>query len=370
MNMPHSRLPTETTPGASPGPRPGLSDSERQRSSRITLAIRQASRELRQRKPFLRHQDAIGLSVFGVCVLVIAASALLYVRGLVSAWACGVAIAFALSIVHEIEHDLIHNLYFKNRPYVQHVLFLLGWILRPNTINPWIRRRLHLRHHRLSGTPKDLEERAITNGEPIGVKRLVMMADGLCAIALRVHQAPGRRLALVALAAAAYFPFGLAYFAIWYAYLCVHVGALFGWHLLGDSDVLRALDVVTVLWVVPNFIRSFCINFISSNMHYYGDIERGNLLQQTQVLNAWFLLPLQLFCFNFGSTHAIHHYVAGEPFYIRQWTARAAHLAMRENGVRFNDLGTFRRANRFHAGPWRRRSHPSTNFDNYGNYAY
>jgi hypothetical protein len=68
------------------------------------------------------------------------------------------------------------------------------------------------------------------------------------------------------------------------------------------------------------------------------------------VLNRWYLVPAQLFCVNFGSTHAIHHFVPNEPFYIRQLTARAAHRAMRDNGVRFNDLGTFRRANRYHSG--------------------
>jgi hypothetical protein len=81
-------------------------------------------------------------------------------------------------------------------------------------------------------------------------------------------------------------------------------------------------------------------------MHYYGDVTPGNVLEQTQVLNARRFLPLQLFCFNFGSTHAIHHFVANEPFYVRQWTAAAGHAALRENGVPFNDLGTFRRANR------------------------
>jgi len=55
---------------------------------------------------------------------------------------------------------------------------------------------------------------------------------------------------------------------------------------------------------------------------------------------------LQAFCFNFGSTHGIHHFVVKEPFYIRQMTARVAHKVMAEMGVRFNDFGTFARANR------------------------
>ena len=48
-----------------------------------------------------------------------------------------------------------------------------------------------------------------------------------------------------------------------------------------------------------------------------------------------------------GSTHAIHHFVVKEPFYIRQWTAKEAHAVMREMGVRFNDTASIFRANRW-----------------------
>jgi hypothetical protein len=72
-------------------------------------------------------------------------------------------------------------------------------------------------------------------------------------------------------------------------------------------------------------------------------------VQQTQVLNSWWLAPLRLFCFNFGSTHAIHHLSVPDPFYLRQATASVAHAVFRENGVRYNDLDTFRRANRYQA---------------------
>ena len=80
-------------------------------------------------------------------------------------------------------------------------------------------------------------------------------------------------------------------------------------------------------------------------------------MQQTQVLNSWWLAPLRLFCFDFGSTHAIHHFWVPDPFYLRQATASVAHTVFhengarvfRENGVRFNDLDSFRRANRYQA---------------------
>ena len=58
-----------------------------------------------------------------------------------------------------------------------HLMMLMCWIVRPGTVNPWVRRYIHLLHHKVSGTHKDLEERGITNGVPWGVKRLIMIAD-------------------------------------------------------------------------------------------------------------------------------------------------------------------------------------------------
>ena len=118
--------------------------------------------------------------------------------------------------------------------------------------------------------------------------------------------------------------------------------------LVWPTAINTAMDVinfVTITLIAPFYLRSFCLNFISSNMHYYGGVD--SLIKQTQVLNTPLLWPLQLFCFNFGSTHGIHHFVVGEPFYIRQMTTKSAHKVMKENGVRFNDLGTFKRENRF-----------------------
>jgi hypothetical protein len=115
--------------------------------------------------------------------------------------------------------------------------------------------------------------------------------------------------------------------------------------------VMGVVDFLAVVWLAPSALRTFCLHFVSSNMHYYGDVEDENIMQQCQVLNPWWMVPFQLFCFNFGSTHAIHHFVVGQPFYIRQLVAKDAHKVMREMGVRFNDFGTFRRANRLNPAP-------------------
>ena len=110
---------------------------------------------------------------------------------------------------------------------------------------------------------------------------------------------------------------------------------------------MAAVDIAVVVLVGPNVLRTFCLHFISSNMHYYGDVAPGNLIQQTQVLNPWWLWPLQAFCCNFGSSHGIHHFVVKEPFYIRQLSLPFAHRVMRDMDARLTDFGTFTRANRW-----------------------
>jgi fatty acid desaturase len=340
--MEHDRLSPPSDPKGNP-----LSPADRQRIARINAGVRHAGAELRERLPWLRHQDALGALALGVAAAGMAGMGALYVAGVLPGWACVVGAAFFASIAHEVEHDLIHSLYFTRRAGVRAAMMVVAWLLRPGTINPFVRKKLHLHHHKASGTESDLEERAITNGEPYGLARLLMMADGTLAVLLRLDQAKGRRTKLLVFSALGYFPLGWIHHGLLYTWLLAQGLPLIGVTLPLSASAAALLHTLAVVWILPNVLRSFCINFVSSSMHYYGDVQRGNVLQQTQVLDAWFLLPLQLFCFNFGSTHAIHHFVASEPFYVRQLTARAAHRVLRENGVRFNDLGTFLRDNRF-----------------------
>jgi fatty acid desaturase len=336
-----SQGPTTEMPATTPAMRPG----DRARIARINAVIRAASREIRARHAFLRHQDGIGLGLLLASVGAVAVAAAAHLRGVLPAWGAILLVALATSIVHEIEHDLIHLQYFKKNKLMHAGMMALCWIVRPNTINPWLRRDLHLHHHKVSGTVTDLEERAITNGEPFDSRRLLMMADGVASMLLRLPPRGARRALIVGKFLAGYFPLGWIHFPLWYAFLGVHAARA----VLGDSlfpTFSPTFDAVVVIWIAPNVLRSFCLNFVSSSMHYFGDVTPGNVLEQVQVLNAARFLPLQLFCFNFGSTHAIHHFVANEPFYLRQWTSRAAHVALRANGIPFNDLGTFRRANR------------------------
>jgi len=323
------------------------------RIGRIVSAIRVEEARLRCRFRWLQYQDTLGFAILCFSLAGMVLSGYLYYVGALSAWVSIPLSALFASLSHELEHDLIHRLYFRNSRVIQNLGMLVVWIMRPNTVNPWYRREIHYLHHRVSGTPQDLEERLVGNGIAGSFTRFIVMADGLLGLLLRapVLNAENRRFNLLEIINAG-FPFAALYFATWYAFLAYHgfvlLSAVAGAQPLVPMwipDVMHTVDLAVVIIIAPNVLRSFCLNFVTSYMHYYGGVS--TLMQQTQVLRPWFLWPMQLFCFNFGSTHAIHHFVVNQPFYLRQMVAGAAYRAMRANGVRFNDCSTFFSANRY-----------------------
>jgi hypothetical protein len=296
-------------------------------------------------------------------------SAVLYLQGTIGVIAVVLSVAFWTSLLHELEHDLIHYMYFKKNKFMHNLMMLGVWVFRPMTINPWFRRDLHFHHHRTSGTKTDIEERGVTNGETWGFRRFITTADILLGGVLRGNiirkdiieavkngELPKEQ-ALVFKKVKMYgmMPFTLALYFVWYFFL-----AHYALHFISNIfDVgyqspaiieaqFKWINPLVAILIFPNLFRMFSLHFVTSNMHYYGDVELGNVMQQTQVLNKWYFLPFQLFCFNFGSTHAIHHFVVNETFYVRQMTASKAHKVMQEQGVRFNDVASIKRANRFH----------------------
>ncbi|EZP28917.1 fatty acid desaturase [Pseudomonas sp. RIT288] len=327
-----------------------------QRSAHIREVVLAKGVELRERYPILQHQDALGAGILAFALVGMIGSAALYITGHMAWWVCLLLNAFFASLTHELEHDLIHSMYFRKQRLPHNLMMGLVWLARPSTINPWIRRHLHLNHHKVSGTETDLEERAITNGEPWGFARLLMVGDNVMSAFIRMLRAKtwAHKINIIKRTLKVYAPLALVHWGAWYVFLGFHAVNGIA-YLMGSSiewsattlSVMQVIDIAAVVIIGPNVLRTFCLHFISSNMHYYGDIEAGNVLQQCQVLNPWWLWPLQVFCFNFGSSHGIHHFVVKEPFYIRQMTVPVAHKVMREMGVRFNDFGTFGRANRF-----------------------
>jgi len=345
-------------------------NADKLRDKKVQQEIIAISDDIRRQRPWLKYQDTIGLSIFSISILGCVLNAYLYIQGVMPAWMVILGTAFWTSILHELEHDLIHWMYFKKSKVVHHLMMFGVYVFRPFTVNPWVRRHLHFHHHKNSGSVTDIEERGITNGERWGLKRLLMVSDNMLAVYLRpfkylfeplrlyrqgkVTKRDLKNFRLIGLLS--YNPFGIIAHMIWHGFILFHLanGAawMFNASIPWSTLLLDQMPWITTLAVVlfaPNALRTFCLHFISSNMHYYGDNKPGVIVEQCQVLNVWWLMPLQAFCFNFGNTHAIHHFVVRDPFYVRQMTAKRALPVLKENGVRFNDIGSFSRANRMHA---------------------
>ncbi|WDE02198.1 fatty acid desaturase [Thalassomonas actiniarum] len=326
--------------------------SNSQAANTIQQAIATADRNYRSRWPILKYQDAIGLIMLTIALAGMIISGLGYILWGLPAWLAIICSAFFAGLSHEIEHDLIHRLYFRKNAVIYHVMMSLVWLMRPNTVNPWYRRDMHLNHHKTSGTENDLEERILGNGMKFGFFRLLISLDTFISISLRAKE-------LSRLKQFSYFKFVLKgaplahiYLLALYSFLIFH-----GYHIIVTTIGLPVsypqwlltwvawLDIVAVVWLLPNALRAICLHGISAALHYYGDVDHLN--KQCQVLNHWALFPVQLFCFNFGSTHIIHHFYVRQPFYIRQLIAKEIHPVMREQGIRFNDFHSLVRANLF-----------------------
>lgn len=311
----------------------------------IVRAIREEERRLRARHPWLKFQDTIGLGLFFTALAAMAGLAWGYVAGGLPWWIVVPAMALPVSILHELEHDLIHDLYCKGRGPVQGAMFfVISWAKL--NVNPWYRKRLHLHHHKRSGQIDDAEERLIGIGLPAGIYRVLIAMHPIFAgrVARRLARDwPAYRMAEGVRT-------GLAQFVVFGS-------VLFGWPLVTlvellapgtfSGDLRATLDLLMVLLVAPNVLRQTSLALVSSYCHYYEDIPEYDLFYQNQILDHPLLWPMQLFCWNFGSTHIIHHFWPAQPFYLRQMVARTAHAEMLRQGIRHNDLGVVRRANRW-----------------------
>ncbi|MBL8032534.1 MAG: fatty acid desaturase [Leptospiraceae bacterium] len=334
--------------------------SAAERVNRISRSIRMADRYLRRHFPVLNHQDFLGFSIWLGSIAGMLGMTALYFYGLAPAWSVIIVNAILASFLHELEHDLIHSLYFKET-WVEKMMMWGVWIFRLNTPSPFYRKKIHLLHHKDSGQPSDIEEQMIGNGMKWGPKRIITMLDQGLAFLINAHRVKktAPKLSLSEMAKAA-FPFTYMYQATSLLFINGNLYLLI-MPLVQPSftpapwfgEVMTIVNFLAVVVGLPNFIRQGSLQIVSSSMHYFGDVNPDasvGLLEQCQVMTSrsWYMLPFQLFCFNFGSTHGIHHFIVNQPFYLRQFAAGYSHAAMKKYGVRFDDHGSFARANRFH----------------------
>lgn len=313
--------------------------------------LRAADAGLVARHPWLGRDDAVATALWLAALGLWAGAAGLWAAGWIPGVVAVLLIAFALSTLHELEHDLIHALYLPRAGARGLVLFTI-WLAKAS-LDPWSRGRLHRWHHAVSGQAEDIEERLIGLGLPWGLRRVLVCLLPAASVAL----VPGIRRDVRArrraggatpdLHAPGWF---VAVKLVNAAFTLLPFVALGGW-------VAGAAWAVPLLvgWVLPNTLRHLAIVSMSSSSHYTG-ISRGVLVEQNQVLDHPIFLPLQLFCWNFGATHVVHHFLVKQPFWRRTLVMPAVLPVLLAHGVRRNDLGTFRRANRWDRGGGQSRS--------------
>jgi fatty acid desaturase len=308
----------------------------------VRAAIREADARMVEQHPWLGRDDAVAMGFFTTAVLGTGLIAAAWILGSIPTWLAICGIALTVSILHEMEHDLIHDLYLGH-PVLRAGVLGTIWLAK-SSLDPWTRGHMHRWHHIVSGQEEDIEERLIGLGMPWGPLRALITLFQPISIVLRprlgravrarvaeggrrpdprAHSAP---MALV-LGNAVLFLFPPV--------------ALVAW-ILGAAWAGPAL----VLWVLPNTLRHTSIVFLSSNSHYVG-IQRGDVVQQNQVLDHPLFWPLQFFCWNFGATHVLHHFWVRQPFWRRTLVFREVRPVLLENGVRANDFGSFVRANQY-----------------------
>lgn len=319
----------------------------------IQSVLNAEEKKWRARLPWLAHHDIIASTILASTLAVMGSMWYLYLNSYIPWYVASLVCAMCLGVHHELEHDIIHNLYFKNNKLVQDIWFAILFMTKFH-ISPWIRRQTHWKHHRVSGQLNDVEERFVGMGEPFGIRRLFLAvhpASIYTQITRIKDDAP--QFDFAAASHASIFPFG-TWQIVTKLWLMYHVVAYLNpANPYGNLPqfLYPLLTNALVLWLIPSMLRSSSLIILTSNSHFYADIPKNNLFYQCQILNHPLVFFFALFTVDFGATHIVHHYNALQPFYLRQLCRGAALEEMRKQGVRENDWGVILRGNSFHRDP-------------------
>ena len=153
---------------------PTLSTPERPKNQHgnpvqhILQHLREADARLIKKHPWLDRNDAVAFGFFCLGLAIVFASALAWLMGSIPTLLTICLITLGMSILHELEHDLIHDLYLPHF-FVRGFVMTTIWIVKAS-LDPWTRGRWHRWHHAMSGQEEDIEERLIGLGTPWGIK--------------------------------------------------------------------------------------------------------------------------------------------------------------------------------------------------------
>jgi fatty acid desaturase len=254
-------------------------------ANKVREVIFKAGSDLRHRWPILQYQNLIGSLILAISLISMIVTGSAYYHKTISAMSAILFNAFWASLIHEIEHDTIHQLYFKTSPIMANVIMGLVWIARPNALNPWFRRKLHLHHHKFSGSEADIEERLISLGMNWNLVRVFIIIDQVMTVIsrpiglftdlipkwLKTIPKEENRFFLVVRGFGGLFPGLIIYASILYTFIIYHLSSIIipmlGYGMddvwsHGIIDGMIWINFISVVWIWPNFLRSFCLQFI------------------------------------------------------------------------------------------------------------
>lgn len=283
-----------------------------ERKMSVIATVKQLSKRLFEKYPVLKYRTLIGVSLLLISISVLVLS--FFAIHQAQLYFMMIASIFALSVLHELEHDLIHKMYFRKQSILRNIMLGLVWLAKP-AVNPWWRSKAHLNHHLRSGQTDDVEERFIGNGAKRLLTRLLLNVDLVAPIANlpRIKKLnpsfkimPFMTMNLPAVILNLSFPA-----AIVLSFFFDAATAPWWYH---------ALWAYVLAVTIPNNIRQFCLAVISSNIHY---VHPKHITEEVQMVTRFPFSIMNFFAFNFGRTHVIHHFFPHQTFYERQMTYAA-----------------------------------------------
>ena len=302
----------------------------------IRTQIKEAGDRLITAHPWLGRTEAIAFTIHAISLLAMVLTTVLFGKGMIGPVCAALSNTFWMSTLHELEHDLVHCLYYGRPGQWRYELGFWTMYLFKFSVSPWWRRKYHLLHHSVSGTTRDVEERVIGLGLPPSIGRFATILS------------PAGHLMLMPA-------------------ICKDNEGLV-WHELITSSMWTALTpVVTILAilafptgsivntlgyvsmvciVIPAHIRHAALNVVATYCHFYEDVRPHIVHDQIQILNSWWVIPFNALCWNFGGSHWIHHFVTNQPFWIRTLIAPELNAMNWNKALRRNDSGIVAAANR------------------------
>lgn len=112
-----------------------------------------------------------------------------------------------------------------------------------------------------------------------------MICDLMLSTSVMIAREAGwkNKVRLLLTGARAYVPLTVLSWSTWYVFLVFHAADYFngapGFYAEthGLSAWVALMNTLVVVLIAPNVLRSFCLHFITSNIHYYGDVDPKTL---------------------------------------------------------------------------------------------